>query len=122
MAERHTTKAARVYPLEQDAFNPEPITEFDLFRKMQQEEMKETKEKLRSYETALNRASKSIRDIELKLGIKQIGISSIGRSKQYIAQKPVKPLVGKVSVPDIMGMEKLPPKKANEMIATEISF
>lgn len=47
--------------------------------------MKEVKERLKSYEIALNRASKSIRDIELKLGIKQIGISSIARSQQMIA-------------------------------------
>ena len=49
--------------------------------------MTELAEKLQSFEIALNRATKSIRDIELKLNIKQTGISSIARSQQMICQK-----------------------------------
>lgn len=61
------------------------LSEIDKLKLKHAEEMKEVKDRLKSYEIALNRASKSIRDIELKLGIKQIGISSIARSLQMIA-------------------------------------
>lgn len=48
-------------------------------------ELKEVKDKLNAFGIAMNRATKSIRDIELKLNIKQTGISSIARSAQFLA-------------------------------------
>jgi hypothetical protein len=93
-----------------------------MLKKQHAEEIKETNERLKAYEIALNRANKSIRDIELKLGIKQIGISSIARSQQMLAQKPFKPIVGKISVPDIMALNKKNPAEVKKLIVTEIAY
>ena len=50
--------------------------------------MAEIKEKLRMYEIALNRAAKSVRDIEIELKIKQTGVSSIARSGRFVVAQP----------------------------------
>jgi hypothetical protein len=35
---------------------------------------------------------------------------------------PIKPIEGKVSIPDMLSLEKMQPKKASELRATEISY
>ena len=84
--------------------------------------MSDIKEKLRMYEIALNRAAKSVRDIETKLGIKQTGVSSIARSGRFVVEKPNRPIIGKVAVPDIMGIDKLAPANQKKLIATELIY
>lgn len=59
------------------------------------------------FENVLNRQQKSIHDVVSKMGIKQVGISSITRSPRFISQQPVRAIEGKVVVPDIMALEKM---------------